>query len=228
MEKARQSRPMTPVPSPQRPSEAAPAEEGPQTLTPPRTPADIPGLGPIRVRALQKAGYDSLQSLRDARLEDLLAVPGMSEIKARHIQAFLAQFPARPAAESRKTAPEKQAKSDTALHAFPTLTEAVIGTLGRTITLLLSAPASNFRPRLIRELDRFARQVERLAAPGAQLSADAEKRILRRLNDICGEFAKVWMREQIGRKEQAQLAATLAAVTENLGAFTEETGKTDA
>lgn len=227
MEKARQPKPTTPALPLRRRPEPAPAEEAPQP-PPPRTPADIPGLGPIRVRALQKAGYDNLQSLRAARLEDLRAVPGMSEIKARHIQAFLAQFPALPAAESRKDGAEKRAKSDAALHAFPTLTEAVVGTLGRTITLLLSAPASNFRPRLIRELDRFARQVEKLAAPNARLSADAEKRAMRRLNDLCGEFAKVWMREEIGRKEQAQLAATLASVTEKLGALTEETGQTDA
>src|SRR5438067_53283 len=61
---------------------------------PPRTLSDIPGLGPIRVRALQKAGWSNLSMLRSADLETLLTVPGLTEIKARHIQQFLASFAA--------------------------------------------------------------------------------------------------------------------------------------
>ena len=55
-----------------------------------RAPHDLPGLGPIRIRALEKAGYHSLSLLRAATLEQLLAVPGMSDPKARHIQTVLA------------------------------------------------------------------------------------------------------------------------------------------
>src|SRR5262249_46237720 len=89
MEKTTESPPRMSALPPQPPRDGA--SEPP---APPRTPADIPGLGPIRVRALLKAGMGSLTALRAASLENLAAIPGMSEIKARHIQEFLAQFPA--------------------------------------------------------------------------------------------------------------------------------------
>jgi Helix-hairpin-helix domain len=60
---------------------------------------DIPGLGPIRIRALEKAGLSSLYALRAATLEQLLAVPGMSDIKARYIQTFLANATLAPEEE---------------------------------------------------------------------------------------------------------------------------------
>src|SRR5207249_3258050 len=80
MEKTSPPNPPTPtrrrrtVPGDERP----PATERP--AAPPRTPADIPGLGPIRVRALRKAGFESLRALQAADIAALQAVPGMSEI----------------------------------------------------------------------------------------------------------------------------------------------------
>ena len=50
----------------------------------------IPGIGIIRVRALRKAGWPTIASLRNANLENLLAVPGMTEIKAGQILEFVA------------------------------------------------------------------------------------------------------------------------------------------
>src|SRR5688572_15191437 len=75
-------------------------------VTPPRRLLEIPGLGPIRVRALLKAGFDTPAALRAADLTTLSAVPGLTEIKARQVLDFLAQFPALPDPE-----PEPEAKS---------------------------------------------------------------------------------------------------------------------
>src|SRR5438552_3820092 len=50
----------------------------------------IPGMGPIRTRALRKAGWETMERLRKATLADLMAVPGITEIKARQILDYLA------------------------------------------------------------------------------------------------------------------------------------------
>ena len=50
----------------------------------------IPGMGPIRTRALRKAGWETMERLRKATLADLIAVPGITEIKARQILDYLA------------------------------------------------------------------------------------------------------------------------------------------
>jgi hypothetical protein len=49
----------------------------------------IPKLGPIRARALRKAGWDSIESLSRATVQELAAVRGMTEIKARQLFDFL-------------------------------------------------------------------------------------------------------------------------------------------
>ena len=61
---------------------------------PPQTIAEIPGLGPIRVRAIHKAGILTVEALRKATLTELQAIPGMTEAKAKYIQDYLTQYPA--------------------------------------------------------------------------------------------------------------------------------------
>ncbi|MEP6754757.1 MAG: helix-hairpin-helix domain-containing protein [Chthonomonadales bacterium] len=58
----------------------------------PGTPLEtIPGIGPIRVRALRKAGYEDLESLRGALVADIAAIRGLTEIKAQYILDFVTQ-----------------------------------------------------------------------------------------------------------------------------------------
>jgi hypothetical protein len=60
--------------------------KGRPTAPPPDDVLDsIPGIGIIRVRALRKAGFGSISALRRATMPDLLAVPGLTEAKARLI-----------------------------------------------------------------------------------------------------------------------------------------------
>src|SRR6185312_12562167 len=85
-------------------------ETGIPAVAPPRSLADIPGLGPIRVRALNKAGWNSVSALRSAKLEALAAVPGMTEVKAQQIYDYLQPFTPEdlteaPATESPKKPP---------------------------------------------------------------------------------------------------------------------------
>jgi hypothetical protein len=59
-------------------------------MDPVELPVDqIPGIGIIRARALKKAGWPTVGSLRDAGLQDLLSVPGLTEIKAAQILQYV-------------------------------------------------------------------------------------------------------------------------------------------
>jgi hypothetical protein len=50
---------------------------------------EIPGLGPIRARALMKAGYRTISLLRAASTAEIGAVPGMTDVKASQLCAYL-------------------------------------------------------------------------------------------------------------------------------------------
>src|SRR2546421_4076094 len=63
----------------------------------------IPGMGPIRTRALRKAGWETMERLRQATLADLIAVPGITEIKARQILDYLAGAEAANGPAARKS-----------------------------------------------------------------------------------------------------------------------------
>jgi hypothetical protein len=49
----------------------------------------IPGIGIIRARALKKAGWPTVAALRSASVDDLMAVPGITEIKAAQILEYV-------------------------------------------------------------------------------------------------------------------------------------------
>src|SRR5579859_47486 len=91
----------------------------------PRTALDIPGLGPIRVRALQKAGLSSLVDLHGATLEQLAAVPGMSEIKARQVHTYLTQFTVGDlaAADERRTSVRSSSRREARAYAGALITD---------------------------------------------------------------------------------------------------------
>ena len=86
----------------------------------------IPGLGPIRARSLKKAGFENISQLRSATLEQLSAVPGITEIKANQLQEYLRgekdTVGATPSTSP--TAKPKTAKSSTQSPAAPAATSA--------------------------------------------------------------------------------------------------------
>jgi hypothetical protein len=219
---------------------------------PPQTPADIPGLGPIRVRALHKAGLDTLEALRAASFDTLLAVPGMSAIKAAHIQEFLARFPAAPpepvldvapatadrkarkgkvkAEGSAQAAPDSRPAPVPLPEPTPPVQAAAVQTLGRTITLLLSVHAPTFRSRLLKELARFARHAASLASDKSRLSEKEQENLARRLRRIGDEFAAAAAQPDLDRKAQTRLIETLAEFCDRFAASGNEVagGKSDA
>ena len=193
-------------------------------LAAPRRLADIPGLGPIRLRALQKAGLDNLAALRSASLETLLAVPGLTEIKARHIQAFLAPFKDLPTAEpapAGKSASSALVQWETPPAAAPALSplaEEAVRALGQTTRFLLGAHAPQFRNRLLRELARFAERAETLILEPGDLKAGEQEQRMRRLRQGGEEFTAADTQPELDRKAQSKLADTLAEINIALGA----------
>lgn len=220
-------------------------------LTPetgPRTVRDIPGLGPIRVRALEKAGLSSLSLLRDATLEQLLAVPGMSEIKARHIQTFLANAPILPELEPETEPAEAKEAAATpagsllppaplweahngngaleAAEAAPAWLLEMQSARSEVITLLTSRFAPNFRARLLREMVRFAAGATGWQQELAQGGEKDQERALRRLRRLRDALAEALPQPELDRKTQSRLAEDISEASDRLYALSGQTEPT--
>jgi hypothetical protein len=191
---------------------------------PPRTLADIPGLGPIRVRALVKAGWSNLSALRSADLETLLAVPGLTEIKARHIQQYLAPFAPEeltPVAANGETAltdaaAHQDAEPDSFTAGAANLVQRATRAMGEVITMLLSPEAPQFRSRLLRILGQFAQCAESLATDAAHLPEEQQARAIRRLRRAAKALSEFTGSMTSDRKAQGRLADALEELNAKL------------
>ncbi|HZO90916.1 MAG TPA: helix-hairpin-helix domain-containing protein [Chthonomonadaceae bacterium] len=184
-----------------------PAKQAAGPVRSPKTPADIPGLGPIRVRALHKAGLGSLKALRAARLEDLLAVPGLSEIKARHILDYLARFPA---------APGKAGKAKKMGHTADTSLAEAVEAARQAAGQIEHAHPNRLRPRLMSALAAFMALAATLPTADTGLSHKTQERALRRLRRITLELSQAAGQPDLGRKAQAELAESLVKACRKL------------
>lgn len=214
-------------------------------VTPPRSPADIPGLGPIRVRALHKAGLDSLPALRAASRERLEAVPGMSAVKAAQIHDYLARFPDAhfAAIETRTPARDtvgeagpdendnatrvSESDPDASLYIPPAPTFVPPASVSpvqaeselaasEAVRLLCSAPAAEYRISLLRELARFLHATTRLQARREPLAERDRERALKRLRRARVELREATGQPDLDRKAQARFADSLTEVNDRL------------
>ena len=195
---------------------------------PPRSISDIPGLGPIRVRALQKAGWSSLNALRQADIVALMTVPGMSEVKARHIQQYLKPFKPEQLAATVQSDTTHAAVPETktavtegfAVSGAPTGAAQVVQratrAMGEVITVLLSPEAPQFRSRFLRILGQFAQCAESLATDAAHLSDEQQDRAVRRLRRAAKALSELTGVTAADRKAQGRLADTLEELTAKL------------
>jgi hypothetical protein len=165
------------------------------------------------VRALQKAGFGSLKALRTARLEDLLAVPGMTVVKANHIVDYLAITPDAPPDPDIDEADDHDHsdKEDS-----PELEAALSRLLARLAHLMLHSPAIGYRPRLLREIEQFLFRASHFTVSARDLTAKARSRAAKRLNRIDKDISRMGIPEALGRKEQAQIADTLEDIANRL------------
>jgi hypothetical protein len=157
-------------------------------------------------------------------LETLLAVPGLTEIKARHIQTFLAPFKDLP-----KTEPAPAGKSAAsplvqwesrppAAPALSPLAEEAVRALGQTVRFLLGVHAPQFRNRLLRELARFAERAEVLVREPGDLKAAEQEQRMRQLRRGGEAFVAAETQAELDRKAQSKLADMLAEINIALGA----------
>lgn len=172
----------------------------------------------------------TLEALRSATLETLLAVPGLSEIKARHIQTYLAQFPAVPSTKvmdrtkrSGKGYSETDAKRPSGNAAVlvqwetstaPAPAIAPFGleaarSLGAIIQLLLSANAHDLRNRLVSALECLAHACETVFTEGVTLPPDEAEKGLRRLRQLSESLRAAATHHDFDRKEQGRMATEL-------------------
>lgn len=164
-------------------------------------------------------------------METLLAVPGLTEIKARHIQTFLAPFPdlpqAEPAPAGKAASPALvQWETSPAPPALSPLAEEAARALGQTARFLLGVHAPQFRNRLLRELARFAERAETLIREPGDLKAAEQEQRMRQLRRGGEEFVAAEAQAELDRKAQARLADLLAEINVALGAPAEaEPGK---
>ena len=207
----------------------APEGAAAATAAAPRSLADIPGLGPIRVRALQKAGWTNLNALRSAQLESLLAVPGLTEIKARQIQQYLQPFT--PEALAPPPVPEPTAPS---LSPDPhgSVSDPLVGrdsmagaghvvqratrAMGEVIIVLLSPEAPQFKSRFLRILGQFAQAAESIATDAPHLSEEQQARAIRRLRRAVKFLSEVSGAGAADRKAQGRVADAIEELTTKL------------
>src|SRR5262245_4825803 len=69
----------------------------------------IPGIGIVRARALEKAGFHKLADVKPLKVENLTAIRGISEIKAQQILDYVATLKSSPARTRRTEAPRTRA-----------------------------------------------------------------------------------------------------------------------
>jgi hypothetical protein len=201
-------------------------ETGLEAVTPPRSLADIPGLGPIRVRALNKAGWNSVSALRSAKLEALAAVPGMTDIKAQQVYDYLQPFMPEdlierietPATESPAKAPANElsgASREPAPGAGQVVQRATRA-LGEVITVLLSPEAPQFRTRLLRILAQFAQCAESIATDAPYLSEEQQAQAVRRLRRAVKSLSEITGAGAADRKAQGRVADAIEELTAKL------------
>lgn len=182
---------------------------------PPLSPADIPGLGIIRLRALRKAGLETIEDLKSATIEQLTAVPGLTEVKARYIHDYLSG--AAPAAGSEgESAPPDAAEAAGEAPAIPPLSALAARGLGQVVSILLAPEAPDFRSRLLRELSRFAVLAEELVSSAPRLGPKEARRAERLLHRCGEEILQLTGRGASDRKAQARLAERLAEANDRL------------
>jgi len=189
----------------------------------------IPGLGPIRVRALQKAGFDSLAALQNSPEERLAAIPGIGPIKARQIKNYVVQLPPIPSktAESTIASPSSDLSwlRVVSLPRQATPSQRAAREAFREIVAILLAPAALcYRRRLLHVLLILLQGCTLLLQQAPAETAEADDTKLLQLQSLCGLLQRTLAdaviegsRAGMDNKAQARLARQLRKIAKDLG-----------
>lgn len=181
------------------------------SITPPQSLMEIPGMGPIRVRALQKAGWNSLKALSQATVEQLASIRGMTPIKAQQILDYLAQFPNLPDSSAPAKPTEKEEPSAVKENPIAPLGAKVLRAI---IDLLLELNGTEVRQRLLRELEESAQLAETLFLKHIELNTEQQTRIEGGLLGIQIEITDARGQGKWSKKVQGDLAESLVPYNE--------------
>jgi hypothetical protein len=170
-------------------------------------------MGPIRLRALQKAGWRSLKALQQASVQELETIPGMTPIKAQQLLDYLAQF---PGLSDQETVPPALApKAKTKEKAFAPVVEnglakPAASALKAIVDMLFALSETEMRPRLQRELSQAAESAEMAARTNGDLSEDERAKGEGGLLGVRQQISDALAGGKMNRKAQGDLADSLA------------------
>ncbi len=181
----------------------------------------IPGIGIIRARTLRKAGFETVEALRGISVEDLTAVPGITEIKARQILDYVGGQ--RPAPEKVRRDGHRRVSTQPSVTVVdgptaPSLTESIREFSSEAASLLSSDRASHFSGRLARQLGKIAALSGRVAE---DIRVDPEDmgRFRTDLHKIHKLLSEVSFSEKLGRRTQEKLTDRLRDARKELEAI---------
>lgn len=175
----------------------------------------IPGIGVVRVRALRKAGYSTLDALAPLTVDQLATVPGITPIKARQILDYVQS--AQPARGRRLKAVPAAAQAVVRSVAGPDRGDpkaaetphavVMLSALSREASTLLKAEQSvTFERRLARQLGKLAALSGRLAASAPPKAVGDLDGHMARLSELLHEVA---CEKAIPKAKQGKLADRL-------------------
>lgn len=198
------------------------AENLPVEETLPRSLHDIPGLGPIRVRALQKAGFHRLLDLRASTPEQLREVRGLSETKIEQILTYLNQFPERSLEKSSgaaRTENKTKSDSDILLVRMPrnatVLQSESCRALRLVLALIMQPYASEYRGRLLRTMASFIHRSS-ILMHGVELDPALQERVLLKLKTARKLLISALDAPELDKKAQDSLSVCLQDANDSI------------
>lgn len=187
----------------------------------PSSPSAIPGMGPIRYRALCKAGLRTFRDISQSSVETLAAIPGITEIKATSFLSYLAQFSADQIAAASEgnldvsvKGPElNQWEAQSAPASVSALAIEAARALTGSVRLLTSPAGSELRHRLLASIDRFAVECQAVVIECVNPRSSETEKQLRRIRKVTEALIDMSKRTDPDRKEQARCADELSEIT---------------
>lgn len=175
-------------------------------------------MGPIRIRALHKAGLTSILDIKAASLDALRSVRGITEIKAAYIHEFLAGFTFAQLKEASASSEAKPASTSATLvqwdhHSIavdisPVSLEAARA-MGAVIKLLTSPHTPQLRNRLVSGLERLGLECQGLILEAVPVYDQETEKILRRLRKLTESLISIAKQPEFDKKEQGRTADEL-------------------
>lgn len=180
----------------------------------------IPGIGIVRARALEKAGYSTLAQVKTLKVDDLTAIRGISDIKAQQILDFVAGLKTASRRTRRPAPPREPAPAPPQAPEPPVVLEGLVREAAKEISrvsaeLLRSPNSAQFNNKLARQLGKLAFYSDRLGAAGLPAGANGE-RFASRLNKLKDLLATLAADPHTGTAKQTKLSIRLRSIRKEL------------